>query len=164
MNQEPHDFAGRFGLDFSMAVVAVPFILYLVRFCSSKSCKYRYQEPHVQYSYSSNNSPALLPPTPLPYVTNNRPHYRYCTCTVRTVTPHWGNEVLKSPFMYKRIFFLLSFYRYGSTGITSTVPYCTGTVLYLRKYRTGTVRAVHRMSGYNSLYVSAFPVLIDLEP
>ena len=31
------DFAGRFGLDFSMAVVAVPFILYLVRFCSSKS-------------------------------------------------------------------------------------------------------------------------------
>ena len=35
------DFAGRFGLDFSMAVrvVAVPFILYLVRFCSSKSCK-----------------------------------------------------------------------------------------------------------------------------
>ena len=32
------DFAGRFGLDFSMAVVAVPFILYLVRFCSSKSC------------------------------------------------------------------------------------------------------------------------------
>ena len=34
------DFAGRFGLDFSMAVVAVPFILYLVRFCSSKSCKY----------------------------------------------------------------------------------------------------------------------------
>ena len=35
------DFAGRFGLDFSMAVVAVPFILYLVRFCSSKSCKSR---------------------------------------------------------------------------------------------------------------------------
>ena len=35
------DFAGRFGLDFSMAVVAVPFIWYLVRvrFCSSKSCK-----------------------------------------------------------------------------------------------------------------------------
>ena len=32
------DFAGRFGLDFSMAVVAVQFILYLVRFCSSKSC------------------------------------------------------------------------------------------------------------------------------
>ena len=30
-------------LDFSMAVVAVPFILYLVRFCSSKSCnKYSY--------------------------------------------------------------------------------------------------------------------------
>ena len=26
-------------LHFSMAVVAVPFILYLVRFCSSKSCK-----------------------------------------------------------------------------------------------------------------------------
>ena len=32
------DFAGRFGLDFSMAVVAVPFILYLVRFCSPKPC------------------------------------------------------------------------------------------------------------------------------
>ena len=27
-------------IPFSMAVVAVPFILYLVRFCSSKSCKY----------------------------------------------------------------------------------------------------------------------------
>ena len=39
------DFAGRFGLDFSMAVVAVPFILYLVRFCSSKSCKHEY----IQY-------------------------------------------------------------------------------------------------------------------
>ena len=36
------DFAGRFGLDFSRAVVGVPFILYLVRFCSSKSCKYGY--------------------------------------------------------------------------------------------------------------------------
>ena len=32
------DDQGRFGLDFSMAVVAVPFILYLVRFSSSKSC------------------------------------------------------------------------------------------------------------------------------
>ena len=43
------DFAGRFGLDFSMAVVAVPFILYLVRFCSSKSCN--------KYEYSTTKSP-----------------------------------------------------------------------------------------------------------
>ena len=50
------DFAGRFGLDFSMAVVAVPFILYLVCFCTPKPCKQRHETrtstaplPHSDY-------------------------------------------------------------------------------------------------------------------
>ena len=68
------DFAGRFGLDFSMlAVVAVPFILYLVRFCSSKSCT---------VSTSSSSSPHLASPAQAA----GRPQVPYCTRT-RTSTP-----------------------------------------------------------------------------
>ena len=48
------DLAGRIGLDFSMAVVAVPFILYLlvVRFCSSKPCN------TVRYEYKPRDGTA----------------------------------------------------------------------------------------------------------
>ena len=53
------DFAGRFGLDFSMAVVAVPFILYLVRFCSSKSCK------DLQYNLLDRGGDGRSNPKPL---------------------------------------------------------------------------------------------------
>ena len=67
------DFAGRFGLDFSMAVVAVPFILYLVRFCSSKSCNtYSYQDP--------GPDPGLTWPHPLvTWLRVALPGLQYCT-------------------------------------------------------------------------------------